>query len=165
MARPVAGRSVRGNAWTVAAGIALALPATWAATVLLRDSADHRAEFFDVRLGMTSREVRAHWTRPGVWSNALLESGAVAIDWRADDPADPFASVRFELHQGVLVAVRAEIRPELADAAIVAATETAVSPEVLRQRVDDGQDSLHFVMIARSCPVHVEEVEERLEQL
>lgn len=151
--------------WTVAAGIALALPASWAAIELLR-TRDDADTFFGVRLGMTSRQIREAWTPDGEWSTELLPDGVVALDWSAADAAAPIAHVRFEVHQGVLVALRADVRAATMDDEVDAAIATRVTPEVLRQRSDAAEgDLLRFVLIARSCPVHVEEVEERLGSL
>ena len=91
---------------------------------------------------MSARQVREFFQPQGRWSTTT-EHDLLVLGWTGDDPR--VNTARFELHEGLLVAVRAELA-DASDAKVVA-------PDVVRV-VRDGT----LTMIARGCPLHADEV-------
>jgi len=112
--------------------------------------------FHGVRLGMTASAVRERFEEPtlGAWQSTPQTTGAgdVVLAWAA---AKGPAEARFELHNGMLVAVRAVV-----DAGDIDAKRPPVeaSRAVVRTREDDA-GRVRVTILARDCPTHHAEAE------
>ena len=126
--------------WFGAAALALAVPAGWAWIRLTSQRSDNLSEFHGARLGMSASELRRGFSLPGdfrVHSDGDAD-GELAVEWAppaGEEGSSYFSFVRFEFHQGLLVAVRADTedpsqvelahtQPFVADAAAVLDVET-----------------------------------------
>jgi hypothetical protein len=111
--------------------------------------------FHGVRLGMTASQVRERFEQPalGAWQSLpTTGAGDVVLAWHA---AKGPAEATFELHNGMLVAVRAAV-----DAADIDAKRPKVeaSRAVVRMHEDEG-DHVRVTLLARDCPTHHAEAE------
>lgn len=146
--------------WLGAAALALVVPTGWALVRSVSSllSSDDVTTFHGVRLGMPLSDVRARFDIPGTWQ-VRPEESLVAAEWAPRTTAT-VRSVRFEFHQGLLVAVRA----------VVAAQDSSATGErihvtpgtVVERRPIPGGD-VRVTLIARSCPVHAPEVRRLIE--
>lgn len=126
---------------TLIAALALVLPVVGALVFLLTSSGD-QTEFLGTRLGMGARQIRSSFEPNGTWETSM-DGDLLVLEWSGSDPR--VRSARFELHEGLLVAIRAEL--------IDANDAQTVAPDVVRN-VRGGM----LTMIARGCPVHADEV-------
>ena len=126
---------------TLIAAIALVLPVVGALVYLLA-SDGNQTEFLGVRLGMGARQIRSSFQPAGDWETSM-DGDLLILEWNGSDPR--VRSARFELHEGLLVAIRAEL--------IDADDAQSIAPDVVRN-VRGGT----LTMIARGCPVHADEV-------
>jgi hypothetical protein len=137
---------------------ALVLVALAAGVVVARASLKRGGEstdlgtFHGARLGMTASAVRARFVEPalGTWQSLPRIAGDEVLAWSASKGEE---NVRFELHSGMLVAVRATVAAT-DDAATRPALET--SRAVVRTRATDG-GLVHVTILARDCPTHAAE--------
>ncbi len=106
-----------------------------------------------VRLGMTAEQVRARFDegRPATFRTEIAGEDLVLV-------RSPTSTVdreaRFEIHEGMLVAVRLDL-PEDAPEVAEAPRTTALSV-FARLPADPGRARL--VLLSRQCPTHAEEV-------
>lgn len=114
-------------------------------------TADPRPTVAGVRLGMTADEVRRRVDErgPGTWSSAVVDG-----DWHLEH-VGPDGTERFEIHEGQLVAVRAEgvigrDRP--------GAPPREVTPGSVLVRTVEG-DRVRTTLLSRACPTHRAEAE------
>ncbi|MEM9861326.1 MAG: hypothetical protein AAF938_06905 [Myxococcota bacterium] len=147
------------RAATVAA--LLSLPVAGALAWSLQDAPIDR--FDRVELGMTASEVRARFPASGVdgrWQTSATEEGTVLLDW---EPAGDSAvrSARFEVHQGALVAIRANLAQNHANAG----DPSRATADVLRHAAPADDGGTQVLWITRNCPVHQDEVEALLGDL
>jgi hypothetical protein len=146
------------NRWIGAAAIALVVPAGWALWRLGGDIRDDRAvsTFHGVRLGMTPSDVRTRSDLAGDYQASTTDDGEYVLDFSPSEVTTASVrSARFEFHDGLLVAIRAELAPEdpWADGEGVAITESAV-----REMTVQAGGRVHMALIARNCPTHADEV-------
>jgi hypothetical protein len=129
------------------AAVALAL----AYVALGRLFADPRPNVLGARLGMTADELRAHVDaqRPGAWTSSVIGG-----DWVLDRSLGD-VDARFELHEGQLVAVRAE-GPRSAGLAESPSFEVTQGSVAVRT-VD--HDRVRITLLSRACPTHRDEAE------
>lgn len=127
---------------TLFAALALAFPVVWALAHLAGGATTDDTELLGARLGMSARQIRSSFQPEGSWSSST-EGELLVLEWSGEDSR--VKSARFELHEGLLVAIRAD----LADVS----DDRVVAPDVVRD-VRDG----HLTLIARGCPAHVDEV-------
>ncbi|MCA9530172.1 MAG: hypothetical protein KC543_08545 [Myxococcales bacterium] len=151
--------------WYGAAALCLALPIGWMATRVLLGigGASGAQPFFGVRLGMTAQDIRTGFALPGAWrseAGALGEGpGAIVLEWRPADPVtSPVRAARFELHDGFLVALRAQLAPS---SAIADGPAFDVNDQVVRHR-ERVAAGVRYTVLARSCPTHADEVQRLL---
>jgi hypothetical protein len=107
-----------------------------------------------VRLGMTAEQVRSRFEQgaPASWRTEVSGSD-VALVRGPGGSLDREA--RFELHSGMLVAVRLDL-PAAAPEAQGAPLETTPGSVIARDAASGGR--VRFRLIARDCPVHAAEV-------
>jgi hypothetical protein len=113
-------------------------------------------QFYGVRHGMSARDTRAAFTPPATGNWSITQGELTLLDWTGTTPMPPssVASVRFEFHNGMLVAVRATLSERDPHAA-GPLVEDAGAIVTLRER--EG-DRVRYVSIARDCPAHKDEV-------
>ncbi|MEO0325263.1 MAG: hypothetical protein AAF447_20060 [Myxococcota bacterium] len=151
--------------WAGFAVLALVVPTGLAAQRLwapraLAPEAGRPDELLGVRLGMTASALRdavALAQGAGRWETALGDDGLVRMDWTPQATPDSRSEARratFELHEGVLVAVRAYVTA----ASPVAATPLIVSAGSVRRYENLGPEGARITLIARNCPNHRAEV-------
>ena len=146
--------------WGGLAAVALVVPTGLAAQRLLVGQNVRADEIFGVRLGMTPTGLRGAVARelgPGVWDTTLAEAGLVRMDWTPQATPDPRRAVQratFELHEGVLVAVRARV----AGATFGSAAPLTISAGAVRHHESLGREGARIRLIARNCPNHQAEV-------
>ncbi len=146
--------SARRILWLSFAAAGLLGPAVWGLLQLLSPQ-DEPTDFMNVRLGMTAAQVRAHIVRPGRFSTETDPSGLLVLTWTPADPTDSVREARFEIHDGMVVAIRAQLRGSRPAALTVA-------PEAVRRTAPRPGGGSEFVLLARGCPLHEEEVEDLL---
>ena len=111
--------------------------------------------FHGVRLGMTASQVRERFEEPalGTWQSLpTTGAGDVVLSWLA---AKGPAEATFELHNGMLVAVRAAVPADDVDAK---RPKMEASRAVVRTRDVEG-DHVRVMLLARDCPTHHAEAE------
>lgn len=134
---------------------ALLCAAALAVTGLVFGSAaacDHRGvtTFHNVRLGMTPVDVRDRFDGPaGTWKNTPGEE--MLLDYSPASGAVP--KVRFEFHNGMLVAVRATLD---GSDPVARGAPREVTPGSVASRETQGAN-VTFVWLSRDCPTHKEE--------
>lgn len=133
----------------VAKGVlGLALPRSWLASL---QSAPVRG----VRLGMTMEDARASFEdgAAGDWSTPP-GCYAPALEWsRAAIGATQTRWARFELHQGLVVAIRV-----LSDAPPPPTRHVEVTPAVVSETRAGADGSTSTTVLARGCEMHAAEV-------
>lgn len=139
--------------WVAAAALALVVPASWALVRASVRSGDPTAAL-GLRLGMTAADVRARFTHEGSWETSVGDDGVVRLDFAASSPDANVTEARFEVHDGMLVAVRATLRDPSSDAG----SAREIAPEAVRTRTLTEEGTLRIVLIARNCPAHAREV-------
>ncbi len=133
----------------IALGVVIARMAT-------RGDGPDLGAFHGARLGMTASAVRERFEEPsvGAWhSLPATGAGDVVLEWRA---ARGPSTATFELHNGMLVAVRAVVGPEDAEAK---RPPVEVSRAVARTREDSAPGAVTVTVLARDCPTHHAEAE------
>lgn len=145
---PAPSRGRRG--WWIAIGL---LPLGIAAAGVLSAS-DGRRQFDGVRLGMSATQVREAYTpaEPGEWSSSVSADGTLLLDWRATEGP---SAARFEVHDGLLVAVRGHAIPTSAPSG----DRVEVTADDVWSVSSDGNDTSQVLWIARNCPLHREEID------
>ena len=128
-------------------------------------AAENPGALLGVHLGMTADQVRTHFAHSdiadgpvGTWDSETLSGGLVAMRWRR--PAENIDvsgeetpdSVVFELHRGLVVAIRASFPGAITDRSVVAS-------DVVRHTVRRTSGGSDVVVIARNCPLHRAEAE------
>ena len=114
-------------------------------------------QLLGVRLGMSAPQVRNAFAHAGSWESRTGEDGLLHLHWTPTQAADPVRSAHFELHDGLLVAVRLQV----AQRDLVPGGDRVELPELVR--IIEAQGEVHdLVLIARNCPVHAAEVERLL---
>lgn len=113
--------------------------------------ADPRPSVLGVRLGMTADEVRRRIDErgPGTWTTAVVEG-----DWHLEHVGAD-GSERFEIHEGQLVAVRAE---GVAGHDRPTTPPREVTPGSVLVRTSRG-DRVQITLLSRACPTHRIEAE------
>src|SRR5690606_5655368 len=99
--------------WFGAAALALAVPAGWAWIRLTSQRSENPIEFHGARLGMSASELRRGFAHTGTFTvhSDSDADGELAVEWApaaGEQGAVPVSFVRFEFHQGLLVAIRAD---------------------------------------------------------
>jgi len=127
----------------------------------------HPASLHGARLGQTATQLRAAFRPPGSGrfraAAGRAGSGDLALAWEPSpggDAAPVPQEVRFELHAGLLVAIRATL-PDAnphADGSVLEVRDASVS---VREKNPDKTVSL--TILARDCPTHAAEVRALLE--
>lgn len=112
---------------------------------------DPRPSVVGVRLGMTADEVRRRVDErgSGTWTSAVVDG-----DWHLEHVAAD-GSERFEIHEGQLVAVRAE---GLVGRDRPASPAREVTPGSVLVRTVEG-DRVRITLLSRACPTHRAEAE------
>ncbi|MEM9069939.1 MAG: hypothetical protein AAGE52_15610 [Myxococcota bacterium] len=134
--------------WLLLAAAALMTPVAWAMVSMASPTSDPTA-FMNVRLGMSSSQIRARVEAPGQWSSTMGEDGLLLLHWEGQGDVE---SARFELHEGILVAIRADYRAPRTE-------ELTIAPEAVRQVKTSPAGNGELTILARGCPVHEDEVE------
>lgn len=150
----------RASRWWWAVLLVVALPAAFAfyevaSTVI--EGAAGRSEvtsFRGVRLGMTASDVRRRFDAPAPGEFRTVTDPELALEWQPRS-ARPLDSVRFEFHQGVLVAIRAVVP---SDAEIASGDDLVVGTDAVLSRREVGPDRVELTYLARDCPTHRAEV-------
>ena len=134
-------------------GIVLAIAGTAVAALPACGAEDAGASPFALRLGMGPRDVRSRLARELPGELVVAPAEELAYAWNGH--ADGVRSLRLELHEGKLVAVRARIAAShpLAQGDRLWRSASAVLSRAARP---DGD--IDFVLIARDCPTHRAEV-------
>ena len=165
--------TTRSKLWVGAAALALVVPAGLALARMVAGPSTDPSAWAGVRLGMSTQQVRERYDAPGTWSTETLPDGTLVLAHArseadteprseagegAEGPVSPAKSVRFEFHEGLLVAVRARVPARSASAG----DRLEIVPEAVRREATTPEGDLQITIIARNCPVHRAEVEELL---
>lgn len=140
--------------WIGTATLALVVPAVWALQSRVFGLAEARRDFHGVWLGMTTHQVRERYALPGSWSTATQPDGLVVLQWLPAAEESDVTSARFEVHQGLLVAVRAE----LAAGAPRHLPPLEVASDLVQTSEIRPDGTTYVRLIARNCPLHAAEV-------
>jgi len=153
--------------WFGAAALALAVPAGWAWIRLTSQRSDNLSEFYGARLGMSASELRRGFSLPGdfrVHSDGDAD-GELALEWAppaGEEGSSYFSFVRFEFHQGLLVAVRADTmdpsQAHLARTQPFVADAAAVLHRSVQAHRSDSTTRVRITLLSRDCPTHADEV-------
>ena len=130
------------------------------ATCLALSACDEPREQFDgIWLGMTPTAVRDTFhPGEGQWRNEVDGAGTLHLFWTPEQAESSVKSAEFEVHGGVLVAMRAV----LSSAHPAANDPSDVDDVRLRHVRQVDPDTVQVLWIAKDCPVHRDELE-RLE--
>ncbi len=152
---------VLGKQWYGAAVIALVLPTGWAfyRWVSSLTSSDLPSTFHGIRLGMSVSAVRSGFDAAGRFEARPNGESGWALDWRAATPGR-VRSATFEFHEGLLVAVRAEVDRE---DSLASRLGTTLTPGVVRRVTRRNDGAFDVLILARSCPAHADEVRRLIE--
>lgn len=145
---------------SVAVATALVGLTSWALLSTLLATSSEPPTFYGARLGLTASELRARFAPPvpGAFRIAAdaPRSGDLALEWR---PLRPSASspgtARFELHAGLLVAIRGTVGP---NSSIADGPPLSESPVSLISRRRNLDRTVTFAILARDCPTHADEI-------
>lgn len=141
--------------------VLLALGGVAVRAVFVGAQANVTAEVHGVRLGLTAGQVRTQFApgTAGRWRSSV-EEGAPVLEWTAEGAAGAGPSrVRFEFHDGLLVALRATVAR--ADA-LARGERLQVTDGSVLLREDQGATGVQLTLIARECPTHAAEVQRLL---
>ena len=108
-------------------------------------------------LGMSEPQVRARMkgAPPGTWASAR-DGKIEVLTWRASVPSPRFAhEIRFEIHEGLLTAVRARV--DVKDNA-AKGPGIEITPMLVTARHPRGDGTVDYTSIARDCTAHADEV-------
>lgn len=108
-------------------------------------------QLYGVRLGLTPAQLRARFEAPGPGSFRTVPGPELALEWAG---ASPEPSLRFEFHDGMLVALRARVRSN--DPAAQGPPVVVSNAAVLARR-GAGTDRTEVTWLARDCPTHADE--------
>lgn len=153
--------------WFGAAALALAVPAGWAWIRLTSQRSENLSEFHGARLGMSASELRRGFAYAGTFTvhSDSDADGELAVEWApaaGEQGAVPVSFVRFEFHQGLLVAIRADsLDPgeiTLAQTEPFVANDAAVLHRSVRLHSSDSTAHVRITILSRDCPTHAEEV-------
>ena len=148
-------RSSRRRAlWLPLAAAGLLAPIAWGLLHLFSPQ-EPPADFMNVRLGMTPAQVRARIAQPGRFVSTTDAEGLLVLTWTPNDPADPVEEARFEVHDGMVVAIRVRLRQERP-------ADLAIAPEYVRRTSPGPNGGAELTLLARGCPLHEEEVADLL---
>jgi hypothetical protein len=120
------------------------------------------ASLHGARLGQTVGQLRAAFTPPGGGSFRAAPgqagTGDLALDWAPSPGGDVDTAprdVRFEVHAGLLVAIRAILpaRNEHAEGPALQVRDASVAV-----RRKNNEQTVSFTLLARDCPAHADEV-------
>lgn len=110
----------------------------------------------NVRLGMAPRDVRDRFapggTDPGTWQTGVGQADDTFLTWTSHDPKTAYTDARFEFHNGMLVAIRANSADKLGKEDISTTPRTVT----VKEPADGGTT---ITVLARDCPTHKEEAE------
>lgn len=104
---------------------------------------------------MSAKDVRDRFEAPSPGSWTVTPGEDMFLDWKAVAPSRAtLAAARFEFHNGMLVAVRADLP---AGDALASGPPLATSPAsvLVREKREGG---VGYRLIARDCPAHRDEV-------
>ena len=110
----------------------------------------------NVKLGMGPGDVRARFEPggEGTWQTKVAAAaGDTALEWKATNGSAKVKDARFEFHNGMLVAVRAQTREPAPSGESISATPSTVS---VRRPVAGGEGT-EIVVLSRDCPTHKDE--------
>lgn len=147
---------VSGKQWYGAAVIALVIPTGWAFYRWMSSlmSSDVPSAFHGTRLGMSVADVRSHLEPRGTFSARPNGESGWALDWQSAG-AGSLHRATFEFHEGLLVAVRAEVdRGDL----LARVVGTTVTPGIVRRVSRRADGAFDVLILARTCPEHASEV-------
>ena len=121
-----------------------------------------RAEMFGARLGMTMSDARSRF-QPGSEGTFTQTNSPdlVGLEWQ---PAGTVSEVRkglLEFHNGMLVAVHAEVKE---GHALASGLKIEVSGETVTVREPIETGWVKVSMIAQDCPAHAKEVKRLLDR-
>lgn len=89
----------------------------------------------------------------------MRDDGTLVLDWVADEPTE-IRSARFELHEGMVVAIRATYLEPSA----VGDDRVEASEDDVWAIAHDPAGGAQLAWIARNCPNHSAELEHLLEE-
>jgi hypothetical protein len=133
----------------------LAVPAVWA-VVRLADAGLPSTQgftFHGVRLGMTPADVRSRFDVSAGLRASVAEDGTYLLD--LENAAGTVRAARLEFHEGLLVAIRAELDPRdewASDDGLF------LSEATVRRTLRDGTGNTQLTVLSRTCPTHADEV-------
>jgi hypothetical protein len=135
----------------------MTMPVAWASWRLAFGTEERVGEFRGARLGMTAEHLRRTFDAGGLWRAAPHDAGDLRLEWvPAAGAAEGGARhVTFELHEGLLVAIRAELDPSAPEASC---RSLDVSDAAVRARGPIADGGVLVRVIARNCPTHAAEV-------
>ena len=137
----------------------------WAVVSTLSLGAAEAPSFYGARLGQSASDLRRQLVPPvpGTFRAAAdaPANGDLALEWFPDAGPIPSAAstaprrARFEIHSGLVVAIRATLPPAspLSDGPRLSTTPVSVL-----SRRENPDHSVSFSILARDCPTHAEEV-------
>jgi len=139
----------------VSTGLALAvvLAAGGVAMALGPWAADDATAPFTLRLGMGPRDVRTRLARELPGALVAVPAAELALEWRGTSP--DVRSLRLELHDGRLVAVRARLA---ASSPLARGDRLWQSSAAVLSRAPRGDSDVDYLLVARDCPTHRDEV-------
>lgn len=110
-------------------------------------------EFHGVKLGMLPNDVRGRFNvADGQWRT--VPGDGLKLEWTGQGNAGSVRRAQFEFHNGMLVAVRADLAASDASSKGPAFAASPISVQA-RKQADAG---VSYVWIARDCPEHKAEV-------
>lgn len=137
----------------------------WAVVSTLSIGAAEAPTFYGARLGQSASDLRRKLVPPvrGTFRAAAdaPANGDLALEW-LPDPASglSFASTaprraRFEIHSGLVVAIRATLPPS---SPLAEGPRLSTTPVSVLSRTENPDHSVSLSILARDCPTHAEEV-------
>lgn len=124
------------------------------ATVISSLSAPEPVSIRGVRLGMTADQIRERFDR-GTEASWRTEVAGTDLTLIRGPAGDLDRETRFEIHDGMLVAIRLDVRDDLpeADGDRIVTTPASV---LVRSPEEPGRTRIS--LLARDCPTHADEV-------
>jgi len=145
----------------VAAAFLLVLFGWIAGRTYKRATAQQIAELHGVRLGMTIPQAKAGFDLgpKGQWSVAAGCEGG-SLDWKPEDAASTSVRwARFEVHDGVVVALRLRLAPDDPNAG---GERLQTSDDAVAARETLGEGEVAVALLDRRCLEHAPEVSQLL---
>jgi hypothetical protein len=115
-----------------------------------------RGPLHGVALGMTAEQIGARFDAAGGGTWERRRQGKIdVLTWRSRVDAPGARELRFDLHDGLLVAIRARVPPadELAQG-----LRLTVTPLSLTARLPRADGAVDYVTLARDCTTSADEV-------